>query len=71
MLVNMFFVNQQWLSDDFTSYLDRCKVSVDARKGYGDAQKQRDVLGDLTSEGISLTGICTIIYILPHKITAI
>ena len=53
----MLFVNHQWLSDDFTSYLDQWKGSVEARKGYSDAQKQRNLLSDLTSEGISLTGM--------------
>jgi len=46
------------------------KESVQARQGYTDQQKQRNLLSDLTQEGISITGtelllkVITIAYIL-------
>jgi len=44
----------QWLSEDFTSYMEK---SVEARQGYSDQQKQRNLISDLTLEGISITGM--------------
>ena len=47
----------QWLREEFTSYMTTWKESVEARPGYTDQQKQRNLLSDLTLEGISITGI--------------
>ncbi|XP_065883726.1 uncharacterized protein [Dysidea avara] len=45
----------KWLSDDFTSYMNTWKTSVEAREGYTAQQKQRNLLSELTMEGIQIT----------------
>jgi len=37
------------------------KESVEARQGYSDQQKQRNLLSDLTQEGISITGVLNVL----------
>jgi len=37
--------------------MDSWKASVEARVGYTAQQKQRNLLSDLTMEGISITGV--------------
>ncbi len=51
----MFFF-LQWLEEQFLPYLDKWESSVDARKGFKRAQKNRMLISSATLKGLRITG---------------
>ena len=47
----------QWLREDFISYLEEWKKSVDARSKFSDSEKAKMQLSIETLEGLKMTGM--------------
>ncbi len=53
--VFMFFL-LQWLEEKFLPYLDKWESSVEERKGFKRAQKNRTLISSVTLTGLRITG---------------